>query len=117
MNAPANDVSERDEEKRAIELLAYRGVYMEKNVVQPGRFAFAMTGLGEGSSDLVGVDSKQNGRAVYIEMKKKGEKPTDKQLEYILRKRSQGAVAVIAWSAGEALELVMKARAEARKKP
>jgi hypothetical protein len=108
--------SERRIEQETIALLAWHHCHVVKNVVQPARFSFGSTGLGEGSADLIGVDSEQGGRAVAIELKKPGEKPTAAQTRFLKEWRAFRAVVGVATSAREALDIVLQSRIEARKR-
>lgn len=68
-------------------------------------------GLCVGSSDLVGMDPRQRGRFVAVEVKTKRGRPTKQQLNYIERVKANGGVAMIARSAEQFRELMEAARA------
>ena len=68
---------------------------------------FFSTGLPPGFSDLFGV-RRSDGRAVFIEVKKPGGKPTQRQLDFIEAMKMHGAVAGICHSAAEAINLVLE---------
>ena len=65
--------------------------------------ARAYTGLPAGFSDLVGV-IPGTGRAIFIEVKAPGNKPTALQLEFLERRRAEGAVAFWADGVDSALQ-------------
>jgi hypothetical protein len=64
-------------------------------------------GLPEGYSDLSGV-RVSDGKAVFIEVKTKNGRPTEKQLNFIKKMREYGAVAGVCRSAEEANKLITK---------
>ncbi len=72
---------------------------------QDGRFF--STGLPKGFSDLFGV-RRSDGRAIFIEVKKPGERPTQNQLNFIEAMKKHGAVAGICYSPEEAIKLVLE---------
>lgn len=61
------------------------------------------TGLGVGSSDLVGVLAG-SGRILCIEVKRYGGKPTEEQISFITMINRMGGVAFIAHSVEEAIQ-------------
>lgn len=63
------------------------------------------TGVPTGFSDLFGV-RKSDGKAVFIEVKTKRGKPTQKQKQFIQQMKFNGAIAGICRSADEAINLV-----------
>lgn len=63
------------------------------------------TGLPPGFSDLFGV-RRRDGKAVFIEVKRPGEKASSEQKHFIKTMRSFGAVAGVCYSAEEAITLV-----------
>lgn len=63
------------------------------------------TGLPQGFPDLFGV-RRRDGKAVFIEVKKRGGKVSLEQKHFIETMRSFGAVAGICYSAEEAVKLV-----------
>ena len=65
------------------------------------------TGLPKGFSDLFGV-RKSDGKAVFIEVKKKTGRIRPEQKNFIEKMRLCGAVAGICRSAEEAVNLIMK---------
>lgn len=72
---------------------------------QDGRYF--STGLPPGFSDLFGV-RRSDGKAVFIEVKKTGGKPTQKQLDFIEAMKKHGAVAGICHSTEEAINLILE---------
>lgn len=62
-------------------------------------------GLPEGFSDLSGVRI-MDGRAVFIEVKTKIGRPTEKQQKFLKRMREYGAIAGVCRSAEDALKLI-----------
>lgn len=105
-------MTERSIEKQILDLLAALGVEARKNVVEKGRRSFAATGLGAGSADIVGADSKQRGRAVFVEVKAPGEHPSPKQIEFANAMERAGALVVrCATSVEQVRDAVLAARA------
>ena len=68
---------------------------------------FFSTGLPQGFSDLFGV-RRSDGRAIFIEVKKPGGRPTQNQLNFIETMKKHGAVAGICYSPEEAIKLVLE---------
>lgn len=66
---------------------------------------FITTGVPPGFPDLFGF-RKSDGKAVFIEVKAPGGKPTQKQLKFISTMREYGAIAGVCRSAGDAINLV-----------
>ena len=65
------------------------------------------TGLPPGFSDLFGY-RKSDGRAVFIEVKTAKGRPSEKQKHFIEQMQKNGAIAGIARSPEEAIELVTR---------
>jgi hypothetical protein len=65
----------------------------------------AIKGLPKGHADLTGVRIS-DGKAVYIETKKDGKNATEEQALFLRRMREYNAIAGVAHSVEEALELV-----------
>ncbi len=63
------------------------------------------TGLPEGFPDLFGVG--KDARSVFIEVKRPGRKPTEKQRNFLLRMAKRGAYAGVAYSPEDA-ETIMR---------
>lgn len=64
------------------------------------------TGTPAGFPDLAGY-RRSDGRAVYIEVKVAPNKPTDKQLAFLAQARSAGCLAGVAYSAEEAVNIIL----------
>lgn len=71
--------------------------------MQDGRFFD--TGAPKGYSDLSGF-RKSDGRAVFIEVKSKSGRASKEQLHFIKTMQENGAIAGVARSAEEAIELI-----------
>lgn len=65
------------------------------------------TGVPNGYTDLSGF-RKSDGKAVFIEVKSATGRPSKDQLHFIKKMKENGAIAGIARSADEAIELVME---------
>ena len=65
--------------------------------------AYIRFGLCVGSSDLIGF---YNGRFVAIEVKKKGGKPTQEQMDFVAAVISDGGIGGIVYSVDEALDII-----------
>lgn len=76
-----------------------------RGYTQDGRYF--STGLPAGFPDLFGV-RRSDGKAIFIEVKKPGRKPTQKQLDFIEAIKMHGAVAGICHSTEEAINLVLE---------
>lgn len=63
------------------------------------------TGLPQGFSDLFGV-RRRDGKAVFIEVKRPGEKASPEQKKFIKVMKSLGAVAGVCYNTEEAVKLV-----------
>ena len=63
------------------------------------------TGVPKGFSDLFGVRIS-DGRAVFIEVKAPGGKPSKPQIDFIKQMKISGAVAGICYSVEDALKLI-----------
>ena len=63
------------------------------------------TGLPVGFSDLFGV-RKSDGRAVFIEVKTKRGRASEKQKQFLSKMREYGAIAGVARSEEEAIKLI-----------
>lgn len=106
--------------KATISLLAMIGVVARRNIVEPARYSHGSTGLGEGSSDLVGVDSKQKGRAVFLEAKRSSKRSVHNTTKARAAKQKTfrddmaraGAVVGQFATPEEAMQIVMQARRE-----
>ena len=68
---------------------------------------FFSTGLPQGFSDLFGV-RRSDGRAIFIEVKKPGERASEEQKKFIKAMKKNGAAAGICHSAEEAIKLVLE---------
>lgn len=120
MSAKATAPLETSVVKATLDLLAMVGVVARRNVVEPAMYSHGSTGLGEGSSDIVGVDSRQGGRAVYLEAKRSSKKSVHntsktraaKQQRFRDEMARAGAVVGQFSTPQEALELLTKARRE-----
>lgn len=66
---------------------------------------FFDTGVPQGFSDLFGF-RKNDGKAVFIEVKTPSGRPTDKQKHFLETMKKYGAVAGIARSAEEAIKII-----------
>jgi len=66
---------------------------------------YVTTGVPAGFSDLFGIRNG-DGRAVFIEVKTKRGKPTAAQLNFLETMRNRGALAGIARSVQDAIEIV-----------
>lgn len=87
--------------------LAAAGVFVKKHNID--RRATFGTGLGIGTPDLFCIVPPM-GRVLFIEVKRPGRKPTLEQRQFIAAVRRKGAVAGVATSVAEAMELVEEAR-------
>jgi hypothetical protein len=50
----------------------------------------------KGISDIIGCD--KSGKFIAIEVKRKGNKPTDEQLDFLRRIKESGGIAILAYS-------------------
>ena len=66
------------------------------------------TGVPKGHPDIYGV--LDNGRAFYIEAKKKPNKPTPEQVAFINKAKAYGALAGVCYSVDEAMQLLDEAK-------
>lgn len=115
------DLLEKGMSERAVELrvrirLAAEGIFVRKHTVEACPVCHARpraaTGLGKGTSDLFCI-VPPFGRALFIEMKRPGYRPSDvskEQKDHIRSVRLFGGVAGVASSEDEAMVLVNEAR-------
>ena len=104
--------------KATLRVLAVMGVVARRNVVEPALYSHGSTGLGEGSADIVGVDSRQNGRAVFLEAKRSAKKSvhntsrarSGKQQRFRDEMARAGAVVGQFSTPEEAVEIVTRSR-------
>jgi hypothetical protein len=106
---------------RIIEALSARGLIVLRNVVEPSRYNDRPTGLGAGSSDLLVIDPVQNGRAVFLEVKRSELKSVThvkrraQQAAFRIRMLSGGAVAAQVSSVDDAWRVVVESRARRKR--
>lgn len=84
-------------------------VYLRLNV---GLFMTAdgrpfKTGLPKGTSDMLFIQPG-TGRAVFIESKIRPRKPTKEQIKFIEAMKAQGALAGVAYSVEDALDIIQQ---------
>lgn len=64
------------------------------------------TGTPKGYPDISG-NRRSDGKAVYIEVKVKPNKPTPEQAEYIRQRREEGCLAGVCYSVEDALAVIL----------
>lgn len=72
------------------------------------RMAMKRAGVKKGVPDICVPVPNKKYHALYIEMKVKPNKPSPEQIEFLQRLNQCGNYAVIAWSGGEAIEILQK---------
>ena len=87
-------------QKKILHWLGYRGIFAWTNKTQgtfdPKRGAFRKTNQLKGVPDILGV--LPDGRFLGIEVKRKGNKPTQEQLDFIHKANLKGALCFVAYS-------------------
>lgn len=96
---------EQDIQRGILDALAWRGVYalrINSGAIRTERGGM-VRGAPAGTPDVLCI---VGGRAVFLEVKRPGNKPTALQLEMHARLRAAGATVVVVTSVDEALEAV-----------
>ena len=65
-------------------------------------------GLSKGFPDISILEPRGEFHGLYIEMKRKGNKPSDNQISWIMELRKRNYCAMVCYSADEAITLIQK---------
>ena len=63
-------------------------------------------GMKAGVPDVCILEPKKGYHGLFIELKVKGNRPTDKQLEWIKRLSERGYATAVCWSADDAIKVI-----------